>query len=122
MSKKRMAVYDALCATKTHPSAEMLYSSLKTEISDLSLGTVYRNLNVLMADGLVKCVGNINGQARYDADMSCHPHFVCTRCGRVIDIELPFETASLLPDAELSTGCKVSGVELSFFGLCKDCE
>ena len=64
-SKKRSAIYEALCNTTAHPSAEQLYSQLKPEIPDLSLGTVYRNLNVLMQDGLIITVGHVNGEERY---------------------------------------------------------
>lgn len=120
-SKKRQAVYDALCSTKAHPSAEQLYMSLKNQIPDLSLGTVYRNLGVLMQEGLIISVGNVNGQERYDANTVPHTHFVCTCCGRVDDAvtELP------LPDyaeCEALTGWKLYSHSLSFSGKCKNCQ
>lgn len=119
-SKKRQALYDALCATKAHPSAEQLYMELKNQIPDLSLGTVYRNLGVLMQEGLIISVGNVDGQERYDANTAPHTHFICTSCGRVddADIELPIPDYE---DFENCTGWKLFSHSLSFTGKCCDC-
>ncbi len=119
-SKKRQAIYDAICGTKAHPSAEQLYMTLKNRIPDLSLGTVYRNLGVLMQEGLIISVGNVGGQERYDANTAPHTHFICTCCGRVDDVG----TALPLPDYaefEKHTGWKLTSHSLSFNGLCSDC-
>lgn len=119
-SKKRNAIYDALCSTKAHPSAEQLYMSLKNQIPDLSLGTVYRNLGVLMQDGLIISVGNVDGQERYDACTAPHTHFICTCCGRVDDADssLPLPPYE---EFEKRTGWKLSSHSLCFSGLCSDC-
>ena len=120
-SKKRSAIYQALCNTTDHPSAEQLYSQLKPEIPDLSLGTVYRNLNVLMQDGLIITVGHVNGEERYDANTSDHSHFVCTKCGRVDDVFLDLSIDKRYPNVAELMGGKVKGHSLSYFGLCKNC-
>ena len=120
-SNKRSAIYEALCNTTAHPSAEQLYSQLKPEIPDLSLGTVYRNLNVLMQDGLIITVGHVNGEERYDANTSDHSHFVCTKCGRVNDIFLDLSIDKRYPNVAELMGGKVKGRSLSYFGLCKNC-
>ncbi|MDO4816284.1 MAG: transcriptional repressor [Bacillota bacterium] len=119
-SKKRQAIYDALCATKSHPSAEQLYMELKNQIPDLSLGTVYRNLGVLMQDGLIISVGNVDGQERYDANTAPHAHFICTSCGKVddADMELPLPGYGAF---EEHTGWKLFSHSLSFSGKCCDC-
>ena len=80
-SKKREAILEALRSAKDHPSAEMLYSRLKSVYPDLSLGTVYRNLAFFINDGEITSVGTVAGQERYDADTSPHAHFICRRCG-----------------------------------------
>lgn len=120
-SKKRQSIYDALCATTAHPSAEQLYAQLKPEIPDLSLGTVYRNLNVLIEDGLIITVGSVNGEVRYDANTSNHSHFVCTKCGRVDDVFLDLSIDSRYPEVEDIIGGSVKGHSLNYFGLCKNC-
>lgn len=119
-SKKRQAVYDALCATHSHPSAEQLFSTLKPSIPELSLGTVYRNLDVLMQDGLIISVGKVNGQERYDANVKPHAHLVCSCCGKVDDF---FGELKLPEYAELEsvTGWELSSHSLTYAGLCEDC-
>ena len=88
-SKKREAILEALRNTTEHPSAEMLYARLKPEFPDLSLGTVYRNLAMFIRDGDAVSVGTVAGQERYDADTHPHAHFICSECGRVLDVCCP---------------------------------
>ena len=120
-SKKRQAILVSLRSVTDHPTAEMIYNRLKPEYPDLSLGTVYRNLNVLMQDGLIITVGHVNGEERYDANTSDHSHFVCTKCGRVNDIFLDLSIDKRYPNVAELMGGKVKGHSLSYFGLCKNC-
>ena len=76
-SRKREAMLAALRATTEHPTAEMLYNTLKPEYPELSLGTVYRNLSVLAEEGLVVSVAHVNGRERYDARVEPHTRFGC---------------------------------------------
>ena len=85
-SAVRNNIYEYLCGTKEHPSAEMIYNDLKGDSPNLSLGTVYRNLKQLEELGRIIRVTNVNNHERYDANCEDHVHFVCERCGRVIDI------------------------------------
>ncbi len=119
-SKKRAAILEALRSTHEHPSAEMLYSRLKSEFPDLSLGTVYRNLAMFVADGDVVSVGTVLGQERYDADTAPHAHFICSCCGRVLDVCSP-NLAGLDRQIEAETGGIVTSRSLSFTGKCVDC-
>jgi len=120
-SKKRQAIYDALCNTTEHPSAEQLYSLLKPSHPDLSLGTVYRNLGVLLEDGLIISVGKVNGEERYDARVTRHSHFICTDCGSVEDVFIDVINTDNYPLIEDSLGCKINSVCLNFTGICKKC-
>ena len=119
-SKKRAAILDALRGTDEHPSAEMLYARLKGEFPDLSLGTVYRNLAMFVADGEAVSVGAVGGQERYDADTAPHAHFICTCCGRVLDVCSP-NLAGMDSQVERETGGVVTSRSLSFSGKCADC-
>ena len=121
-SRKRQALLDALCATTEHPSAEMLYNTLKDDYPELSLGTVYRNLLILMDEGSIISVGKVGGQERYDARTEPHAHFVCQNCLRVIDLELSDQLSRMYSDIERSTGCKASSHSLSFSGICDCCK
>lgn len=119
-SKKRAAILEALRSTDTHPSAEMLYARLKGEFPDLSLGTVYRNLAMFVADGDAISVGTVAGQERYDADTTPHAHFVCTICGSVTDVCSP-NLAGIEHEVEQEIGGVVTSRSLSFTGTCARC-
>ncbi len=119
-SKKRAAILEALRHTDEHPSAEMLYSRLKGEFPDLSLGTVYRNLAMFVADGDAVSVGSVGGQERYDAVTAPHAHFICSCCGRVLDVCSP-NLAGVDRQVEAETGGVVLSRSLSFTGTCARC-
>lgn len=119
-SKKRAAILEALRSTDEHPSAEMLYARLKGEFPDLSLGTVYRNLAMFVADGDAVSVGTVGGQERYDADTAPHAHFICVCCGRVLDVCSP-NLSGLERDVEEETGGVVTARSLNFIGKCAEC-
>ena len=119
-SRKREAILQAVRGTTLHPSAEWVYRELKPVFPDLSLGTVYRNLAQFKADGMIVSVGTVAGQERYDADTSPHAHFICRRCGRVLDVELP-ALEDMDGAVERATGGRVAGHSLSFRGECAEC-
>ena len=120
-SRKGGSVYEALCKTKAHPSAETLYQELKKTYPNLSRTTVYTNLNRMRAEGSVTCVGVVDGAERYDANTAPHPHFFCEKCGAVIDVEGLPELQHLIEAAEAHNAFQVRGYELSFRGLCEKC-
>ena len=118
-SKKREAILEAICSTHIHPSADWIYQRLKPAHPDLSLGTVYRNLNGLVEAGRVRRV-TIPGQAdRFDRTLEEHDHMYCTCCGRVEDVRLdktPLD--KMLADRpELA----VTGYTLTLYGVCSAC-
>ena len=119
-SKKRAAILEALRSTDEHPSAEMLYARLKSEFPDLSLGTVYRNLAMFIADVDATSVGTVGGQERYDADTTPHAHFICACCGRVLDVCSP-NLSGMDGEVEREVGGVVTSRSLSFTGKCADC-
>ncbi len=118
-SKKRNAILEAMRSTKSHPDAEWLYSKLKPDYPDLSLATVYRNLALFMESGDVVRVCTVSGRDRFDANVEPHGHFVCSRCGRVEDVEceVPQDSVRTLGPP----GALVTGATLSLSGLCADC-
>lgn len=120
-SKKREAILTAFRATKEHPSAELIYSRLKPDYPDLSLGTVYRNIALFRENKDLVYVGTVGGQERYDCNVQPHPHFICTQCNRVIDLGLDFSAAEYYNDIESKTGHKAESISLSFTGLCDNC-
>ena len=119
--RKRNAIFECLCRSKSHPSAEAIYNELKPTIPDLSLGTVYRNLNLFREQGSVICVATVDGVERFDGNVSPHVHFICTDCNAVIDLEDMTVPQSLTSAAERSCGGKVTECQLSFTGKCQSC-
>ena len=120
-SKKRQAILDCLTGTTEHPSADRIYEKLKPVYPDLSLATVYRNLLQLEEEGLIRSVGIVDGQKRYDANVSPHTHAVCRVCGKVIDVFSVPVPPGLAADVENKTGFSVEVSELRFSGVCGDC-
>ncbi len=119
--RKRDAILSYLRSTHVHPSAEMVFTRLKPEIPDLSLGTVYRNLSMFRQQGTIASVGTVNGVERFDGNTLPHVHFICSDCSRVIDmpqLELPRQ---MMESAELEIGGAVVGCSLAFTGQCRQC-
>lgn len=117
-SRKREAILDCVRSTASHPTAEWVYTQLKPQIPDLSLGTVYRNLAMFKQEGLIASMGIVDGMERFDRNFLPHPHFICTHCGAVIDvdeIELPEHLISQVHCGAVRT-CL-----LTFNGICNSC-
>lgn len=119
--KKRGAILSYLQHTTAHPSAETIFTDLKTEIPDLSLGTVYRNLKLFQQQGLVSSIATVHGVERFDANTAPHVHFICDGCDAVIDLHQLSTPQTLCAEAENSIGCSVCGCQLSFTGKCRTC-
>ena len=120
-ARKGSAVYAALAATKLHPSADTLFRDLQEVYPNISRTTVYANLTKLREEGNVICVCVVDGRERYDANTVPHPHFICDRCGAVLDVEGLPEPPSLDRQAEAHNPIRVSYHELVFRGLCEAC-
>lgn len=118
-SHQRDRIYEYLCSTKEHPSADMIYEALKDELPKLSLGTVYRNLKLLEDTGRIRRVTTLQNSERYDACCDTHAHFVCSCCGRVIDLQPMDVTAA---SAGFAMPHRVDWMSLVFGGLCQDCQ
>lgn len=122
-SRQREAILAYLHSTKEHPTAEMVYTSIKQENPKLSLGTVYRNLNLLAVSGEIQRLSCGDGTDHFDATTTPHSHFVCKGCGRVMDLDMPW--ISLMNDKFLSEIKDFDGEiyshQVFFYGLCKKC-
>lgn len=119
--RKRNAILACLRQSNAHPSAETLFAQLKSEIPDLSMGTVYRNLSLFKQQGLVSSVATVNGVERFDGNTDPHVHFICTGCDAVIDLKDLQVPEALSQAASACCGGRVDGCQLSFTGLCREC-
>lgn len=119
-SYQRDSIYNYIKNTQAHPSAETIYTILKADIPDLSLGTVYRNLRQLVQLGKIKTVMTPESIERYEANLSDHTHFICSSCGKIIDIPLKNINVANI-DLNLPNGVLINSFELTVHGLCTDC-
>jgi len=120
MTKQRRIILEELKKTRTHPTAYQLHDIVRERLPRLSLGTVYRNLEVLEKMGKVNLI-RIGKMRRYDADIHDHNHIRCISCGRVDD----YPSVSM----KIKNGQKkveeppyeVIGHTVDFYGLCEKC-
>ncbi len=120
--RKRDAILACLQSTCSHPSADWIHAQLKTQIPDLSLGTVYRNLAYFKDQGVIISLGAVNGVERFDGNTAPHVHFICRHCGDVLDLPGIAVPQELAQAAGLESGGTVQGCHLSFTGLCAQCQ
>ena len=119
--RKREAILNCLRSTDVHPTAEWVYTQLKSEYPDISLGTVYRNLNLFKEQGLIQSLGTVNGVERFDGNTAPHVHYICTGCGRVVDLPGLSVPEDLNYAAEAESGGRVAACQLTFTGICGKC-
>jgi len=120
--RKRNAILECLRSTHTHPSAEMVHEMLRDSHPDISLATVYRNLNYFKQQGLATSVATVRGVERFDANTEPHVHFICNGCDAVIDLEQIQVPQTLDAQVEKTSGCRVNSCQLTFNGLCGNCQ
>lgn len=117
-SKQRQAIKDQLSNRGDHPTAEILYSELKTSMPNLSIATVYRNLKQLEGMGEVSTIIT-DGATRYDYNVKPHAHFFCNRCGAVLDIDT--DKGEIIKIVQDNFSGSIEGCDVNFYGLCPDC-
>ena len=121
MTKQRRVVLDELRKLTTHPSADELHRKVRRRLPRISLGTVYRNLEILSQQGEVEKIELAGAQRRYDAQTAPHYHLRCAECGAVEDA--PVEAMKSLDDRLRGrTDYEVLGHRVEFIGLCPRCK
>lgn len=117
---QRRAILEELQKAPSHPTAVELYEIVRRRMPKISLGTVYRNLELLAQTGTIRKLTFSGAEARFDANPDCHCHVRCVRCGRVDDLAgLPPELVNLQPDQ--AGGYQILGHRVEFIGVCPHC-
>ena len=120
-SRQREAIKNFLMTRKDHPTADVVYSSVRHDYPNISLGTVYRNLTLLADIGEIARLRLGDGVDHFDADTSPHYHFVCTECGSVIDLDMgSFEAVDSFNGTDFD-GNLIAGHVTYFYGTCGGC-
>lgn len=121
-SRQREYIKDYLCSTKDHPTADTVYLHVKEEFPNISLGTVYRNLNLLADIGEAIKITTPTGGDRFDGNTHPHYHVVCTECGGVVDLMLDEEyMATINQVAGEHFGGAINSHTTLFYGTCEKC-
>lgn len=120
-SKQRERMLELLRRTETHPTADWLYQALKKEFPNLSMGTVYRNLNILVEQKLIQKLPFGSTHDRYEVIKDPHYHLVCDMCGCVQDFDMPHYT-EINKQAQKMSRFNISRHRIDFFGTCEKCQ
>jgi len=118
-TKQLELIWSAVRSDSSHPTADQVYSQVRKKSPRISLGTVYRNLQKLAADGKLQIL-MLGRSQRFDPLVARHQHFICERCDRVFDVVV--ERAKELKPAKLPhAGFKVTSHQVAFYGVCERC-
>jgi Fur family ferric uptake transcriptional regulator len=120
MTRQREVILEELKKTTSHPTPDEIYQMVRQRLPRISLGTVYRNLEILSESGLIQKLEMAGAQRRFDGNVENHYHIRCVLCNRVADLHAP-----LIPIREdqfrARTDFEILGHRLEFNGLCPDC-
>ncbi len=121
MTHQREIILAELKKNTSHPTADELYEKVKKKLPRISLATVYRNLEILSAAGMIRKLEISGRQKRFDWELTEHNHIYCVQCHRVDNIEL--EKKNLQPvQSTQRKGYEISGCRIEFYGLCPKCK
>ncbi len=120
-SRQRESIKDYLSSTYDHPTAETVYLNVKNDYPNISLGTVYRNLNLLAEMGEALKISTPDGGDRFDGHTHPHYHFCCSKCGRVMDLELG-DLSYINKEAEKNFDGTIENHSMLFYGTCGECQ
>ena len=120
-SKQKDIILRALEEHCVHPTAEELYKFIHQEHADIGVATVYRNLNKFAEKGIIRKIVGLDGSSHFDSCMEPHFHFICECCGKIYDIPMDI-SSDLIAKAEEFTDCKITSMDITFKGLCRECE
>jgi Fur family ferric uptake transcriptional regulator len=121
MSKQRNEILRALDELSGDPTADEVYQHVRQKLPHISLGTVYRNLEILSSSGKIKKLQLSESQMRFDNCTEEHAHIRCVQCGRVEDIAIdPLNPCE--DEIRKKTGYQVVGRCVEFMGVCPACQ
>lgn len=120
-SKQRELILQTLQKNAIHPSAEQLYELIKREEPAISLATVYRNLNLLAQQKIIKKIDGLEETSHFDHNICPHHHFFCKKCKRIFDINIDI-IPNKIDEFLQKDGMNVEEYEVSFRGICANCQ
>ncbi|MFW6005215.1 MAG: Fur family transcriptional regulator, partial [Desulfonatronovibrionaceae bacterium] len=91
LTKQRKLILQTVRESRNHPTATEVYDQVRISMPTISLGTVYRNLDILSRQGHIRMIDTCGDQKRFDARTRDHLHVICSRCGQVRDVNGDFD-------------------------------
>lgn len=119
-SRQRDRILEIVQNSNNHPTAAHVYDRIKDEFPSASLGNVYRNLNILVEQGVVRRFASGSTFDRFEAVSEHHSHFICRRCGTIYDIPAP-DLQNFVDTIDREGGHRVEQLNVDVEGLCADC-
>ncbi|MBQ9942120.1 MAG: transcriptional repressor [Christensenellaceae bacterium] len=119
-SRLREGILEYVRSSGAHPTADEVYAALKGQYPTLGLATVYRNLNLLVSEGMLARLATANGGDRFESRTTNHGHMICSSCGAVQDMDIPL--TNMEGWMEKSYGFRVSHHHWVMYGTCKECQ
>jgi len=120
MTHQRRVILQELRNVRSHPSADDIYIMVRKTLPRISLGTVYRNLEILSEMGLIKKLEGCGSQRRFDGDIGNHYHIRCVKCGKIDDVPEEIVTRVEI-DRDRIHGYSVLDYKIQFNGICSEC-
>ncbi len=117
---QRQEILNYLNKSREHPTAEKIFNDLREKMPNLSLGTVYRNLNILVDNNEIKEI-KTKDKSRYDGNPTKHQHLICENCGKIIDTDIFEEMTKKIKNKKIK-GFKTNKVKIISYGLCTNCK
>lgn len=121
LTRQREVVLQVICGEAEHLTANEVFGKAKQLLPSISFATVYNSLRFLKEVGHIAEIQFGNGASRYDAMTSRHDHAICTKCGKLVDMEIELPAEIVRRAARLSK-FKLESVELTLRGLCPECK
>ncbi len=120
-TRQRQVILEELRKLKTHPTADELYELVRRTVPRISLGTVYRNLELLSNEGIIQKLDQAGGRSRFDGNPDVHYHVRCLQCGRVEDVMAdPVKAIDRI--GQNIDGYDITGYRLEYLGICSKCD
>jgi Fe2+ or Zn2+ uptake regulation protein len=122
-TKQRQAIFEAIEHHGGHLTADEIYKLVRRRFPRLSLGTVYRNLRVLVAQGSLRELDFGMAVTYFETVKDAHYHLICRVCGMIADAEAPIESRlnTMVEKARMTAGFKIEEHRLDFIGVCAAC-
>ena len=121
-SKQREIILDILNKSYSHPTAWEVFEEARLIDENISLGTVYRNLEILTQDKVIEKISTPVGKERYDYKKDKHSHAICENCGKVFDFHTNANLSKISKEILSQTELEMNHEEIRIIGICKNCK